>query len=380
MKREWDGIDLRKAFSPEPAACHDALMNAARSVREEDCMKRVSFGMILLAVMLVIAMTTAAYAAGNAGLFNWLHDNYGAQLPTSAQEMLTTTQEKTIAAGPVTFTISEALADGRIAYLNVQARTSTGTTALLCPVSGDPSEPIGEKLCEVLGCAGLTADTSYAEAASITGAPLYFVGVWMELPEGVFYDTEMMDGFTLENGTLSLIYMALTHPDAAGDAFTAQIHCSATELDPETLEAKEGQRFEAVDAYAFTVGGVTAERRYAVSDASKLLGCLTVTELRAEQTCAGVYLTVCARADEGTTLETLYTGDEIRVLCADGTPFPTGASLTSRFLDGEGNEFPADKDSGEISVTTLTYQTMITADVLPDALLLTDGAVTIAVQ
>lgn len=380
MKREWDGIFLRKAFSPEPAVCHDALMNAARSVREEDSMKRVSFGMILLAVMLVIAMTTAAYAVGNAGVFDWLRENYGAQLPPSAQEILAATQEKTIAAGPVTFTVSEALADGRIAYLYVHARMSDDATALLCPVSGDPTEPIGEALCAALGCADLTADTSYAEAAIITGTPLYFVGVWMELPEGVFYDTEMMDAFTLEDGSLSLVYMALTHPDAAGESFTAQIHCTTTELNPETLEAKDGQRFEATNTHTFTVGGVTAEKRYAISDTSKLLGCLTVTELRAEQTCAGVYLTVYARADEGTMLETLYTGGEIRVLRAGGTPFPTGASLTSRFLDGEGNEFPADKDPNDVIVSTLSYQTMITADALPDALLITDGTARIAVQ
>ena len=42
MKREQIEWNLRDAFPQEPQACHDALMHAAYSVREEKKARRVS--------------------------------------------------------------------------------------------------------------------------------------------------------------------------------------------------------------------------------------------------------------------------------------------------------------------------------------------------
>ena len=36
MKREQSSYDLRKAFAPMPEECRQALMDAARSVKEEN--------------------------------------------------------------------------------------------------------------------------------------------------------------------------------------------------------------------------------------------------------------------------------------------------------------------------------------------------------
>ena len=43
MKRDLEHLDLKRAFRPVPEACHRALMDAARSVREEQPVKRISY-------------------------------------------------------------------------------------------------------------------------------------------------------------------------------------------------------------------------------------------------------------------------------------------------------------------------------------------------
>ena len=59
MKRDPDELNLRDAFRPIPDACRDALMDAARSVREEEKMKRFTFRTVL-----IVALDTSHPAGG----------------------------------------------------------------------------------------------------------------------------------------------------------------------------------------------------------------------------------------------------------------------------------------------------------------------------
>ena len=69
MKRDLEHLDLKQAFHPVPEACRRALMDAARSVREEKPVKRVSYRAALIAAVILLAAMAVAYAAvGWAGL------------------------------------------------------------------------------------------------------------------------------------------------------------------------------------------------------------------------------------------------------------------------------------------------------------------------
>ena len=67
MKRDLEHLDLKQAFHPVPEACRRALMDAARSVREEKPVKRVSYRAALIAAVILLAAMAVAYAAVRLG-------------------------------------------------------------------------------------------------------------------------------------------------------------------------------------------------------------------------------------------------------------------------------------------------------------------------
>lgn len=63
MKRKLDDLDLRAAFREEPERCHRALMDAARSAKEDTPMKH-KFPVAILVAAILALMTTVAIAEG----------------------------------------------------------------------------------------------------------------------------------------------------------------------------------------------------------------------------------------------------------------------------------------------------------------------------
>ena len=55
MKRETDPLKLRNAFEPMPDGCYNALMKAARSVKEERTVKRAALRTIAIATCVSIS-------------------------------------------------------------------------------------------------------------------------------------------------------------------------------------------------------------------------------------------------------------------------------------------------------------------------------------
>ena len=83
MKREQSSYDLRKAFAPMPEECRQALMDAARSVKEEKPTKRASSRAILIAAIIIVATMAAAFAATQLGWVDFFGSNYGVTVPQS---------------------------------------------------------------------------------------------------------------------------------------------------------------------------------------------------------------------------------------------------------------------------------------------------------
>ena len=71
MKRDMNELDLQQAFRPMPADCREALTAAARSVKEEEPVKRAVFRTVLVTALIIVSLMAAAYAAVNTGLVSW---------------------------------------------------------------------------------------------------------------------------------------------------------------------------------------------------------------------------------------------------------------------------------------------------------------------
>ena len=79
-KREMENLDLKDAFPEMPQDCRDALLRAARSVKEEKNVKyvRFTFKTALIAALLILSMTAVALAASGAlGWSDFLGVHFG---------------------------------------------------------------------------------------------------------------------------------------------------------------------------------------------------------------------------------------------------------------------------------------------------------------
>ncbi len=376
MKHDMN--ELRNALPGEPESCRIALLQAARSVQEDEPVKKLTFRTALVAALVIAAMMAVAVAATNGGLANWFQKDYGVALPQSAQEVLSASEKTALETELVTFTVNEMMCDGKIAYMTVEAHLKEAGTAILYPNSGDPTDRIGQQLAQELNHPNVNAESTYLDAAKTTGRPLYCVSASLEVSDNANVDSEMMDASMLENGHMLLVRMLYFREELDAATLPVTIVARVNELDLESLAfVKENeQRVEA--EHSLPIHGVTAQRGYAPEGMAKLSECFTVTRVEAKQTCAGVYVTVHARLDTPMTVQqTLETGIFLEVLDEQGNPFPTGMSLTGEYLDESGQ--PLEWISEE-KLEGIQFQMMISVDELPQSMTVTDGTAKIIVK
>ncbi len=331
MKKQSDTpLDLKTAFPPMPEECRSALMNAARSVKEETPVKKASLKAALIAAAILIASMAAALAANELGIINFM-DKFAAKLPESALSEMAKTENKTFAVGPLEITLRELLADGRVVLMTTQTKTSDGTPAILAAGSGDMSDRIPESEGKRLH---LPQETTFTEAARQAKAPLYIVYPYLSIDSALHSGEEMMDEFYAEDGTLLQVDMLQTRPEMIQDTLEATLTLHVREIDPETMEQAEGKEWRVDEKISVPVSKAVSEKIYA-PEGNALLDGYTVKSLKAEQTVAGIYLTTQAEAGPGAkredVYETLYSW-EYRT--ADDEPFPGGITM-SGYLEGD---------------------------------------------
>lgn len=356
MKHDMDKLNLRSAFGPEPEDCHAALMAAARSVKEEKKTMRQGVRTLAMAAILVLCMTAVAFAAGQAGLREWLEQFMGVTPPQTAQQVLTATEKTTYEVGPLTMTVSETLADGRLAYLTVNAASKNN--ALVYDASGDPYDPVGTERANALNDPDIQAETPLALAAQKSGLPLYSVMAWLQLEEGLSDGTEMMDALCQEDGSVLLIDMLTTNPDMVGETLHVDIYLRVKQLDPVTMETI-GDAWQTVEQRSLTVYGVTDTRDYQPQGDGALNDGVTIIGAKAELTCAGAYVTIQARL-----------ADDLTYSDAEGAGL-----LYTELLDGAGNAFPEGISlSGAVTLVEsglVQIEQMIGVDTLPESITIT---------
>lgn len=369
-KREISTPDLRGAFPDMPQDCHDALLRAARSVKEENktMIKRFPAKAILIAALILAVTMTAAIAATEAlGWTDFFFGYYGTVVPQAAQEILNATEEKTYQVGPLSFTVKQLLCDGRLAMSAVDIHTADGSDALYCFDPGDALACNGENGKALAARLGLPEDTTYLEAAKTLGLPLYWPRAILQIGEDFSGGEAMEDPLWNADNTMIYFSMAfLDHEKTAGiDVLPATLLLRVSRLDPETGEEIEASVVRQREAIGIPVRGVIAEKDFTPAEPFTLNG-YTLVSVHAEQTVCGLYLDRAFEADEeARKLFESPDSDEWEIIDPlwsavwrreNGVPYPEGMSLSGEF---DSKDFPV-----------LHFRDMISVDEMPDTLVL----------
>ena len=86
MKRDPDELNLRDAFGAMPAEMHDALMRTARSVKEEEPVKKRISAALVLAIALGLAVIGTAYALFSSQVADFFGLHWNAELGERLQQ------------------------------------------------------------------------------------------------------------------------------------------------------------------------------------------------------------------------------------------------------------------------------------------------------
>mgnify|MGYP007125811596 CR=1 FL=1 len=363
MKRSLNESDLRKAFRPMPEECRVALMDAARSVKEEQPVKRASFRAVLVAAVLIIASMAVALAATQLGWVDFFQSYHGIAVPQAGEKLLNAAQPHSYQVGPMTFTFKQMLADGRIVLSAAEAHTTDGAEVIYAPDS-DIFEAVDALTDVVRSKYKLESGTSWAEAAQQLGLPLYGVRAIIEVDEANIGGESMEEALWNEDGSIVYFNLPATNPATVKESLPVTLYMAVREYDPATGE--ETNVWKLSEKAEIPVSGMLAERAYQPQADTPLNG-LTLTAVRAEQYATGVYVISTFTAPEGMSEEQAR-----------------GAAYDLSFLDGEGKALPRGISlSGNASLDawpTVVLENMISVEALPDDLTLTDGTARVLVK
>lgn len=354
MKQKMKGREgnLRSAFPEMPQECYDALMRTVRSVKEEDPMKKLTLRTALIVTALIVATMAVALAASQLGLKDLLGDSNQYYLPEKAQTVLSETPQKTFDLGPVSITLRETLADGRLVYMNTQAAAKE-KKALVMDWTQEMDEVISSEDAKYLGVQeGLT----FQEAAQAADVPLYMVRSYLSLENpDCLTGEEMADYVRGEDGVVLSVNMLQTFPDQVGDTLKGSINLTVTQLDAATGNPMADNAWKLEEAIEIPVNGVTAEKTYACPD-GMMAGAYTLESISAQQTAAGVYLTATLKAGEAALQDEVWAlYDQLQLLDENGQTIPDGISFTGSLVD---EAWP-----------TVTLERMVGLDALPQSLM-----------
>lgn len=326
MKREMNELNLRGAFAPEPDFCHAALMEAARSVKEEKQVKKASFRAMLMAALLIAAMTAAAFAAGTLlGWTDFLDDYASVKIPQAAVEEMQAAEGGSWEVGPLTFTLTELLTDGHIAVSTMHITTTDGSNALLTGYPWDPIGANGENGRALAAQLGVDPSLTWIEAAQQLELPLYEVRGCLEVtPE--LSDERLEDPLYETANTLMYFSMPLLNPDAVEDALQAGLLLYAASIDLAT-----GDRSEVWEDRSQTVTvpvcSVLEEKTYYPVGEAEVMG-HTLKYVTAKRYITGAYLTMTYALNDAAVSDDVYGLYDVALTDGSGAVLPDGMSLS----------------------------------------------------
>lgn len=355
MKRNLDELDLRSAFAQEPKACHDALMNAAFSVKEEKTVKKASFRVALVVALIIVATMTVAVAAGNLlGFADFFGSQYGTVVPETAQRVMNEEWNRhEFALGEVVFTTQELFCDGHISMASTVISMSDGSDALICAEPFDAIGATGENGEQAAKRLGVEPEMTWIEAAKKLNRKLYAVRAILEVPAEIDSGCAMEDSLFNEDGSVTYFSMPELNGKATGETVDMQMYLRVAEIDldaeTETNVLKDRKPLSVfleapIEEHAYACNGEF------MADGYKL------ESVKAELSAAGLYLYSTFIAPEGVTEADVYARDFPLWLDEEEKPLPSGINLSAS-VDTQ-------------NLPKITYMQMISVNAIPEKMIM----------
>ncbi len=332
MTYDMDTLDLRDAFGPMPDDIREALMSAARSVKEEEPVKRITIRTVLIAACVIIVTMAAAIAAGQ--FFGWndfFSDYYGSFVPQPARKIMADSGETEFTLGPVTFSVGGLYCDGYLATSSTTVRVTDGSNILL--TGDDPFDPIGangDNGKMIAKALGVDPEMSWAEAAKQLGRSLYSVRTALEVPEELSDGGGYGDPMFNEDGSLTFFSAELMNGKASGDLIPCRIFLRAAEIDPDRDPEDQPEALREWKDISIPLAAPIDTRQYMVPEKITVENSFHLEGIQALHMPAGLYLTATFTALEGATedmaVDILYNCEFVQ---PDGERFPAGMNLST---------------------------------------------------
>lgn len=332
MKRDMDNLDLRSAFAPMPAETRNALMNAARSVKEEEPVKKAAFRTVLIAACIIMATMAVAVAAGT--IFGWndfFSKDYGTSIPKTAQDIMAASEPVSWREGDVIFTVRERYSDPRLAMISVEARLADGVKGILAP--DDFTEAIGaygENSAAVATRLGVESSTTWAEAANELNLPLYSVRATLEIPSELWGSEAYEDPMFNDDGSLTYFSLQPLNGQISGEEIRAKVYLRTKLVNPEDADDDTNVMKEYVDLPIHTEKAI-ATAKYIIPEDTRVLDAFRIDSIQAELLPSGLHFTTNLTALDGTTQEMALDKLMVNIVKENGEAYPTGITLSSGF-------------------------------------------------
>ncbi|MGN0755207.1 MAG: hypothetical protein ACI4ME_12195 [Aristaeellaceae bacterium] len=328
MKKPQDDLNLRSAFREEPERCHRALMDAARSVKEEDePMRKHSMRTVLIAAVVALSMLTTAFAAGELlGWTDYLSRMFGIHISPQLHSAMQI-DPQTYQVGPLTFTVNEAVSDNRMVMVSAKIAPTDGSMALLTQFEDDTIGAYGEErsgvLMQLLGVEDKRQPC--CQVAAQKGIPMYAVRVAIEVDEAIGGGEGMEDLMWDGEGHVAYFSSSTLNPDTVGQEVPATLFLRVAQVD-ENGEVTE--KWVTREPMTISVGQKLAEKNYVPEtpytyQGSQLMG------IHAELYVTGAYLTCIWQMPEGAEEEVWQFVDMMNMTDGQGHAFENGISLSA---------------------------------------------------
>ena len=334
MKRDMESLNLRNAFASMPEEAHDALMSAARSVKEDEPVKKATFRTVLIAACIIMATMAVAVAAGN--IFGWndfFSKDYGADIPKTAQDIMAATEPVTWQEGDVVFTLRESYSDPKLAMISVEARLADGVKGILA--GDDFYEAIGaygENSAAVAKRLGVEPEMTWVEAAKQLNLPLYSVRATLEIPAELWGSEEYEDPMFNDDGSLTYFSLQPLNGQNNGEDIKAKVYLRTKLVNLEDAEDDTNVTKEYVDLSIHAEKAI-ATAEYTISEDTKVLDAFQIESIHAELLPSGLYFTTNLTALEGATQEMALDKLMVKIVKENGEDYPTGITLTGGFAN-----------------------------------------------
>ena len=358
MKRDMDNLNLRDAFRPMPEETRDALMSAARSVKEDEPVKKVAFRTVLIAACVIVATMAVAMAAGQ--IFGWndfFKNDYNADIPKTAQEILASSEPVSWQEGDVIFTVRERYSDPKLAMISVEARLADGVEGIL--TADDFTMPIGaygenSHSQEVAKRLGVDPQMTWMDAAKELKLPLYSVVAILDIPSEFWSSEEYGDPMFNEDGSLTWFSLQPLNGQITDEEMKAQVYLRTKLVNPEDADDDTNSKEDYLDL-TIHMEKVIATAEYIIPEDTKVLDAFRIDSIHAELLPSGLHFTTNLTALEGATQDMATDKLRVDIVQENGEAYPTGITLSSGFSNLD-------------TWPQITYTQMISVDQIPETI------------